>query len=331
MVYWAARKYVFLSRLADQPLHYAYRLSQRCWRRLREKCGLSLQRYIEFLATRTRPGRGRHFLSEEWEASKADVRFLQKEVSDRRKLFDHTLFQMYRRQKPIDYVLGWTPFMGLRIRNKPPVLIPRADTALWVKDLVGLLTRAADQGEEGRSSGSSLRILEVGTGTGCIVLAMARALPQHKYTAIDINGRAVRLAQENAHANALPAVRILRYNVRESNLLTQLGPFDMIICNPPYVAARDRSTQIAPSVRRWESQMALIGGDDVHGISFQRRLLELAQHLERKPGVPRLAMELNGTEEQAQQARHLGEQLGLTQSRLIRDPLNGRPRALFFA
>lgn len=329
MVYWAARKYVFLARLADQPQHHVYRLSQQCWRRLKEKSGLSLQRYIEFLGTRTREGRHR-FLREEWEASKADVGFLQREIPDRQTLFCLTHFQMYQRQKPIDYVLGWTPFMGLHIRTEPPVLIPRADTAVWVKALVELLTRATEPGEEGYCLELPLRILEVGTGTGCIVVAMARALPQHQYTAIDISNRAVRLARANANANTTPTVRILRYNVQEPGLLAQLGPFDMIVCNPPYVAARDRSTQIAPSVRKWESHMALIGGDDVHGTSFQKRLLELAQHLKGRPGVPRLAMELNGTEGQAQQARHLGEQFGLAKTQLIRDPTNGRPRALFF-
>ena len=306
MVYWVAQKFVFLARLADQPRAYAYRLSQACLERIKKKSGPSLRRYVKFLA-----GRGkRQFLGEEWNASGADTRSLRQEIPHRQTLFNLVFFHMYRRQKPIDYVLGWTPFMGLRIRTRSPVLIPRPDTAVWVEALIEVL-----QARRGKGQLPPLRVLEVGTGTGCVTLAMARASPANQYTAIDIGRGAVQLARANARASGVPHVRILHHDVYDHGLLSRLGPFDMIVCNPPYVAARDRSTQIAPSVRRWESSLALIGGSDVHGASFQMRLLELAQQLQGSAGIPRLAVELNGTMAQAQHIRHMGVKLGFPRAK----------------
>lgn len=322
MVYWMARKFVFLARLADQPRAYAYQLGKRCWERIAEKSGVSLQRYLEFLAVR----RGKLFLREEWRASDADVRFLRREIPDRQELLERVCFQMYRRQKPIDYVLGWTPFMGLRIQTRSPVLIPRSDTAIWVGALIRLL-----QEEEKGAHSLPLRVLEVGTGTGCVTIALAQALPSNHYTAIDVSGRAVQLARVNVRASGASNARILCHDVYDPRLLACLGPFDMIVCNPPYVAARDKSTQVAPSVKRWESHLALIGGSDVYGASFQRRLLELARQLEGRPGVPRLAMELNGTAAQAQHVHRLSRELGFSNVELIDDPASGRPRALFLS
>lgn len=314
------RKFIFAARIADQPLQYRHRVDSRIIATIKSKGAGSLERYIKHVFKR-RPN-----ILEEWHASKAEVGFIRKEFPNARKFWNSVYWKIYRRKMPLDYVLGWTPFMGMRFKVKPPVLIPRHDTAIWATSLVERLERINDP----------LRILEVGTGTGCISISMAKVLPQHRFTAIDISPSAINLARFNMKkllGSLNTSVELWVANLFFLEKLLLLNQFDLIVSNPPYIPAAHRSTKVAPSVMKWESTRALIGGSNPFGISFHLKLFDLAFNLKpmSKPldrNVPRLAMELDGSKRQASMLGKLSKKMGYSKMDVIHDD-NHRPRALF--
>ncbi|MBQ7251366.1 MAG: peptide chain release factor N(5)-glutamine methyltransferase [Kiritimatiellae bacterium] len=173
------------------------------------------------------------------------------------------------RHEPVQYVLGETEFYGLPFSVSPAVLIPRPETETLVE------TAAAWLAERG---GKGLRVLDVGTGSGCIAVTLAKLFPACEVTALDISPAALEVAGRNAHRNGV-AVRCL-----ESDLLSAVKGerFDLIASNPPYVASAECDT-LSPTVRDFEPRGALDGGPD--GLRVISRLAaEAAQGL-RLPGA----------------------------------------------
>jgi release factor glutamine methyltransferase len=165
------------------------------------------------------------------------------------------------RFEPMQYILGQTEFYGLTLRVTPAVLIPRPETELLVE---AVLHRLPDD--------LPLRIVDVGTGSGAIALAIAHSLPQSSVTALDLSPQALAIARENAQANAL----VGRIRFLESDLLSAVAHealFDAIVSNPPYVPTEDAST-LHPQVRDHEPALALYAGAD--GLGVYRRLIPQA-------------------------------------------------------
>jgi release factor glutamine methyltransferase len=164
------------------------------------------------------------------------------------------------RREPVAYILGKREFWSLSFRVTPDVLIPRPETEALVAEALKILTSA-----EGRS----FRILEIGTGSGAISIALAVELPAAKVVATDLSPKAIALAEENA----------LRSGVRE-RVLFLLGDlfhpvekedaFDLIVTNPPYIP-RGEFPSLMPEVRDYEPKVALDGGKD--GLDYFRRVL----------------------------------------------------------
>ncbi len=322
------QKYVFLARIQDQPRRYAYRLNAGTRERLGKLAGAAMTRFLRHL--------GRPALTQEWQAAAADARFLAQRFGGQRPaaLVLAARWKLFRWGLPLDYVLGRTPFGGLNIQIRRPVLIPRADTQLWAEELVRLLP--ADR---------PLRILEVGTGSGCLALFIASRRRQVRITAIDILPAAVRLARENARRNAPQLgpgwegrLEFIQCNVFSDADVARLGAFDMVISNPPYVPTRARSSLVAPSVRRWEASVAVLGakhdlGSD--GLDLHRRILQLARKTIRAypdAELPRVCLELNGSHEQVQRIlleAAQGASLDPDRVRIIPDT-GQLPRAIFF-
>ncbi len=149
------------------------------------------------------------------------------------------------RGEPMAYILGEREFHGLELRVTPAVLIPRPETELLVE--LALARMRAD---------AALRVLDLGTGSGAIAVALAKARPQAQLTAVDVDYDALGVARENAR----------RHGARVRFLCGDwLGPlavetFDLIVSNPPYVAAAD--PHLAAGDLRFEPRRALAGGAD---------------------------------------------------------------------
>jgi release factor glutamine methyltransferase len=186
------------------------------------------------------------------------------------------------RFEPIQYITGEVDFYGLTLRVTPAVLIPRSETELLVEAVLNRLTDYAD-----------IRIVDVGTGSGAIAVALAHALPGSFVTAVDLSPEALELAGENARLNRLDA----RIRFLESDLLASLPdeePFDVIVSNPPYVASGDAAT-LHPQVRDHEPPLALFAG--ATGMDVYQRLIPQAFELLKPNGL--LALEIGQGQQEA--------------------------------
>lgn len=162
--------------------------------------------------------------------------------------------------EPMQYILGEAEFYGLRFRVTPDVLIPRPET----EHLVERVLELAEQFQ-------TPRIVDVGTGSGCIAVALAAHLKGGDLTAIDISASALDLARQNAELNgALQRIRFL-----EDDLLAPVAGqrFEIVVSNPPYVSEVDRAS-LSVEVRDHEPALALFAGKD--GLDIYRRLIPAA-------------------------------------------------------
>ena len=148
--------------------------------------------------------------------------------------------------EPVQYILGCTEFWSLNLRVDSRVLIPRADTEVLVEEA---LASAQD---------GPLRILDVGTGSGAISIALASERPNWQFTAIDVCPHALALASHNSEQHGLKErIRFMEADLSE----LPEGPFDLIVSNPPYIPASDWDGLMA-EVRDHEPRLALVGGTD---------------------------------------------------------------------
>lgn len=172
-------------------------------------------------------------------------------------------------REPVQYILGETEFMGLPIRVTPAVLIPRPETEILVDSVI----------EYAREAARPLKMLDIGTGSGCIAIALAKMIPEAIVTAIDISEEALEIAAENARRNEVE-VTFLAGDVFQ--IYRELPRLDIIVSNPPYISRSDWE-QLQPEVKNYEPAAALQGGDD--GMDFYRRLAAIAPELLASRGV----------------------------------------------
>lgn len=160
------------------------------------------------------------------------------------------------RREPLQHILGTQEFCGLEFEVTPDVLIPRHDTETLVNEA---LDRKPDAGS----------VLDIGTGSGCIAVALARRLPGVPVSAVDISGAALAVARRNAERNAV-AIEFL-----PGSLLEPVAGrhFDLIVSNPPYIPSSDIPA-LEPEVRDFDPRGALDGGAD--GLDVYRALIPAA-------------------------------------------------------
>ncbi len=164
---------------------------------------------------------------------------------------------------PLPYLTGTVEFYGLDIQVSREVLIPRPDTE-------ALVDLALDYDPE--------TIVDVGTGSGCIAVALTKCLPSVTVYAIDVSPTAVAVARRNAERHCVEN----RIQFIVGDLLSKRpGPVDLIVSNPPYVSANEWAS-LPPSIRYHEPRVALDGGSD--GLHVIRRLLSQSQGLLRPGG-----------------------------------------------
>ena len=166
------------------------------------------------------------------------------------------------RGEPIQYILGEADFMGLEFKVTPDCLIPRPETEILVEALVQCVDARTRKGT------GVITVLDVGTGSGCIAVSLARSRPEALVTATDISARAIEVARKNALRHGV-AVSLV-----EGDLFAGVEgrKFDIIVSNPPYVSSGEIDT--LQREIRYEPRVALDGGAD--GVSFYRRMIDRA-------------------------------------------------------
>jgi release factor glutamine methyltransferase len=161
--------------------------------------------------------------------------------------------------RPIAYITGTKEFFALTFRVTPEVLIPRPETEILVERAISLVRHEQAGG----------RILDLCTGSGCVAVAIAKNLPEAEVFASDLSEAALAIARENAAAHAVDQrIEFVPGDLLEPWLSEP--PFDIVVCNPPYIATAQRDS-LSATVRDFEPQDALFAGED--GLSLIRRLL----------------------------------------------------------
>lgn len=184
------------------------------------------------------------------------------------------ILQRLSRFEPLQYIEGRTLFLGREFWVAPGVLIPRPET----EELVELMLKEIP---------ADARILDVGTGSGCIAISLAKELPDALVTAWDVSPEALSVARANA--------RKLQANVRfvECDVLAcqvdEVGLYDVIVSNPPYVTEAEKA-DMEPNVLQWEPSLALFVPDD-DPLRFYRRIAVLGRDMLADGG--RLYFEIN--------------------------------------
>jgi len=177
--------------------------------------------------------------------------------------------------EPLQHLTGIQDFFGLTLRVTPDTLIPRPETELLVEAVLNWIAAKPAPAHPLHILDFAFRILDVGTGTGAIPIALATHLPSTAFTAIDISPAALAIARENAARHHVAD----RIRFVESDLLVALPNeiFDIIASNPPYIALADAPT-LAPEVRDHEPHIALFAPEDeiADGLAIYRRLIPQA-------------------------------------------------------
>lgn len=185
-----------------------------------------------------------------------------------------TVLAELKNYKPIQYILGETEFYGLTFLVNENVLIPRPETEELVELIVSSFKFQVS---------SSLKILDIGTGSGCIPVSLKKNLPSVEVFAIDVSTNALEVAQKNAEINGVE-VNFIQTDILKVNDLKNLptsnskllASFDIIVSNPPYVRNLEKA-EINPNVLEFEPHLALFVEDN-DALLFYRKITELAKN-----------------------------------------------------
>jgi len=191
--------------------------------------------------------------------------------------FQNALTEL-QQEKPIQYILGETEFYGLPFKVDKNVLIPRAETeelVEWILEDVKHKTQDVRQ----------LQILDIGTGSGCIAISIAKNSPNAIVSALDISKQAVQLAQQNAKLNHVnihfieeDILQINRHSVPKLREYSESQKYDIIVSNPPYVRELEKH-EIKKNVLDYEPQLALFVTDE-NPLLFYDKIADFAkEHL----------------------------------------------------
>ena len=183
---------------------------------------------------------------------------LQQEVMEEEEVFVKGIFQQLATHKPAQYIIGQADFYGMQLKVDERVLIPRPET----EELVELIL--AENPE------TNLSVLDIGTGSGAIALALAKNRPDWSVTAADISQDALDLASENAKNQ--------KFNIffKKSDCFAEISEkYDIIVSNPPYISREDES-EVGLNVLYSEPHLALFAAED--GLAIYRRIAEDATY-----------------------------------------------------
>ena len=192
-------------------------------------------------------------------------------LSESEMLTFHFAVKDLLKNKPLQYIIGETEFCDLKFKVNENVLIPRPETS----ELVHLIANSKKPAVQSPKS-----ILDIGTGSGCIAISLAKQLPQSQVYALDISEKALCIAKENAIINNVDITFIHDYILSLKNKVET--KFDIIVSNPPYVRELEK-TEMHDNVLSWEPHNALFVSDD-DPLIFYRNILEFAKNNLRENG-----------------------------------------------
>jgi release factor glutamine methyltransferase len=192
-------------------------------------------------------------------ALQPDLAFSESEL----KIWSFILEQL-KKEIPIQYILGVTHFYGLEFEVNSAVLIPRPETEELVDWIV--------QKSKIKNQKSKIKILDIGTGSGCIAIALAKNLPNAQVFALDVSEKALATAKKNAEKNQVQ-LSFIHQSILETEDLAQ--EFDIIVSNPPYVRELEKH-EIKNNVLDNEPHLALFVEDN-DALIFYRKIAQLAQ------------------------------------------------------
>ena len=160
---------------------------------------------------------------------------------------------LLKNEKPIQYILGETEFYGLPFKVNVHTLIPRPETEELVEWIISKL----------KNKKPEIKVLDVGTGSGCIAISLAKNLPNAKIYALDISKEAINMAKKNAHCNSVDIEFIEANILNDETWNTELKKmkFDVIVSNPPYVREQEKQL-MKPNVLNNEPHLALFVSDE---------------------------------------------------------------------
>jgi release factor glutamine methyltransferase len=170
-------------------------------------------------------------------------------------------------REPLQYILGESEFLSLRFQVTDAVLIPRPETEMLVEDAIMRLRERQQS-----------RVLDVGTGSGCIAVGLAHGLPGTAVDAVDVDPKALDVARRNAEQNGVSAaIRFVEADLLSEDFAIRLvPPYDAVVSNPPYVSLADWKN-LPPEIRDHEPRIALSDGGD--GLAMHRALAAKSRSL----------------------------------------------------
>ena len=181
--------------------------------------------------------------------------------------------------EPLQHIIGLTEFMGYPIKVNRDVLIPRSETEILVEEILKLQSEAKLKNPS---------ILDIGTGSGCIAISLAKVRPDNKLLAIDVSPAALEVTRQNCELNEIPVQKVESHHTQKTSLSTPVTlaehdimqpwpeslktTFDIIVSNPPYVTNDEMGT-LQQEVKDYEPHAALT--DFADGLKFYKRIFDL--------------------------------------------------------
>lgn len=223
-----------------------------------------------------------------------------------------------KKMEPVQYVLGHTEFYGRTFKVDPAVLIPRPETELLCRDAIKLGMRVYRMRSPYGKNAEPVRILDLCTGSGCIAWTMALSIPGSRVTAVDISDAALEVAAGQDFASELKSKEtfkpeFIKADVLDSEQEIELGPFDMVLSNPPYIMESEKE-DMRRNVLEYEPESALFVPDD-DPLLFYRAIARWSQRFMSHDGVG--LTEVN--ESLARQTETVFKAAGYAHTEIVRD------------
>lgn len=223
-----------------------------------------------------------------------------------------------KKMEPVQYVLGHTEFYGRTFKVDPAVLIPRPETELLCRDAIKLGMRVYRMRSPYGKNAEPVRILDLCTGSGCIAWTMALSIPGSRVTAVDVSDAALEVAAGQDFASELKSKETFRPEFMKADVLDseqeiELGPFDMVLSNPPYVMESEKE-DMRRNVLEYEPESALFVPDD-DPLLFYRAIARWSQRFMSPEGVG--LSEVN--ESLARQTETVFKAAGYAHTEIVRD------------